>query len=180
MYRSYNGRTPKLTYNIRGHTTRFDLPRILRLDPNLPPLETEEVPSGLAAFTDLCQLFRTFGLAMDSGSPDRTSDFFSKMDLRLRELRQLQSKRDLQQADFLITQQWMRMVLWKMSMFHIKLTANANDESLSISFPERVARNVIVYLNRFPRNIVEAHGLGMVRVHVIRSVSSLKEDICSK
>jgi hypothetical protein len=157
----------EVSHRTRGHTTRFDLPRILRLDPKLPRLETAEVPSGLAAFTDLCQLFRTFGQAMDSDTSVRTTDFFSNMDLRLRKLRQLQSKGHLQQADFLITQQWMRMVLWKMSMFHIKLTADDNDKNLSISFPEHVARNVIGYLNLFPRNMVEAHGLGMVRDHLV-------------
>ncbi|KAH8702093.1 putative C6 transcription factor [Talaromyces proteolyticus] len=145
----------------RGHTTRFDLPRILHLDPSLPPLETKEVPPGLVAFTDLCQLFRAFGIAMDSDLSNRTTDFFSNVDSQLREMRQMQSKREFQQADFLITQQWMRMVLWKMSMFHIKLSANSNDDNLSILFPERVAQSMLTFLNRFSRNIVEAHGLGM-------------------
>ncbi|CRG87422.1 putative sucrose utilization protein SUC1 [Talaromyces islandicus] len=145
----------------RGHTTRFDLPRILHLDPGLPHLETKEVPPGLVAFTDMCQLFRTFGLAMDSEWSDRTSEFFSNVDRQLREMRQIQSKREFQQADFLITQQWMRMVLWKTSIFHIKLSADANDENLSILFPEQVAQSMFVYLNRFSPNIVEAHGIGM-------------------
>ncbi|OKL63842.1 hypothetical protein UA08_00439 [Talaromyces atroroseus] len=150
-----------LSITERGHTTRFDLPRILKLDPNLPPLETKEVPPGLVAFTDLCQLFRTFGQAMDSETSNRTSGFFSSTDFKLRELRQMQSKREFQQADFLITQQWMRIMLWKMSIFHIKLSANSEDENLSICFPERVAGNVFVYLNKIPRNIIEAHGIGM-------------------
>jgi hypothetical protein len=110
----------------------------------------------------MCQLFRTFGLAMDSEWSDRTSDFFSNVDRQLREMRQIQSKREFQQADFLITQQWMRMVLWKTSMFHIKLSADAKDENLSILFPEQVAQSMFVYLNRFSPNIVEAHGIGMV------------------
>lgn len=151
-----------LIRSFSGHTTRFDLPRLLHLDPDLPRLETKEVPPGLVAFTDMCQLFRTFGLAMDSEWSDRTSDFFSNVDLQLREMRQTQSKREFQQADFLITQQWMRMVLWKTSMFHIKLSADANDENLSILFPEQVAQSMFVYLNRFSPNIVEAHGIGMV------------------
>jgi hypothetical protein len=99
---------------------------------------------------------------MDSETSDRTCGFFSSTDLKLRELRQMQSKREFQQADFLITQQWMRIMVWKMSIFHIKLSANSDDENLSICFPERVAQNVFVYLNKISRNIIEAHGIGMV------------------
>lgn len=150
-----------LSITERGHTTRFDLPRILKLDSNLPSLEAEEVPPGLVAFTDLCQLFRTFGQAMDTETSDRTADFFRLTDLKLRELRQLQSKREFQRADFLITQQWMRIMLWKMSIFHVKLSANADDENLSICFPEKVAQIVFTYLNKISHNIIEAHGIGM-------------------
>ncbi|EEA24183.1 hypothetical protein EYB25_004686 [Talaromyces marneffei] len=145
----------------RGHTTRFDLPRILKLDPDLPPLETQDVQSGLVAFTDLCQLFQTFGRAMDSDMLLRTSDFFVGTDNKLQEKRQLQSKTQVQRADFLITQQWMRIMVWKMSIFHIKLSVNSDDENLSICFPERVAQIVLMYLNNLSRNIIEAHGIGM-------------------
>lgn len=134
----------------------------MRLDPELPPLETQDVQPGLVAFTDLCQLFQTFGRAMDSDMLLRTSDFFIDTDQRLQEKQQLQSKTKVQQADFLITQQWMRIMVWKMSIFHIKLTVNADDENLSICFPERVAQIVLMYLNNLSRNIIEAHGIGMV------------------
>lgn len=134
----------------------------MRLDPELPPLETQDVQPGLVAFTDLCQLFQTFGRAMDSDKLLRTSDFFIDTDQRLQEKRQLQSKTKVQQADFLITQQWMRIMVWKMSIFHIKLTVNADDENLSICFPERVAQIVLMYLNNLSRNVIEAHGIGMV------------------
>lgn len=99
---------------------------------------------------------------MDSDVLLRTSDFFISTDQKLQEKRQLQSKTQVQQADFLITQQWMRIMVWKMSIFHIKLSMNADDENLSICFPERIAQIVLVYLNNLSRNIIEAHGIGMV------------------
>lgn len=174
MLHPHSDRGNVLIRLFSGHTTRFDLSRILHLDPDLPPLENKEVPPGLVAFTDMCQLFRTFGLAMDSEWQDRTSDFFSNFDHQLRELRQIQSKREFQQADFLITQQWMRMVLWKTSMFHIKLSADANDENLSILFPEQVAQSMFIYLNRFSPNIVEAHGIGMVSLLSFWSIDTCR------
>jgi hypothetical protein len=114
----------------------------------------------------MCRLFQIFGQAMDSNQPDRTVHFFATMDTHLRQLSQtLPPDRDLQRADFLITQQWMRMVLWKMAMFHVELSADADDESLSVFFPKKVARHVMVHLSKFPQRIIEAHGLGMVRLY---------------
>ncbi|UKZ78156.1 hypothetical protein TrVFT333_005890 [Trichoderma virens FT-333] len=104
----------------RGHTTRFDFPRILQLDPDLPELEVDENPQ-----------------------------FSSR------------NSTDLQKADFLMTQQWMRIVLWKTSMYYINLLPNASDEGLSLSFPNRIARNVVQNIDTFPRSVIEAHGLGM-------------------
>jgi hypothetical protein len=156
--------TNQLTMPFRGHTTRFDLPRTLRLDPNLPALEENENPSGLLPFIGMCKLFQTFGSAMDRDpGPTLMSDFFVGMDTRLRDTRGLLfSSPDSQRVDFLITQQWMRIILWKLAIFHVELSAHPAFENLSISFPENVARNVMGYLDTFPRGIVEGHGLGMV------------------
>lgn len=77
----------------------------------------------------------------------------------------LLSSCELQNADFLISQQWMRIVLWKMAMFSVLLNAEPEPdrcESLSISFPERIARNISGYLDIFPRKAIEAHGIGIV------------------
>lgn len=100
---------------------------------------------------------------MDDSEFDRTSHFFAAMDVRLEETRELLSNTpESQRADFLITKQWMRMILWKRAMFNVELSTDIADGSLSISFPEQLARNVMTYINDFPRAIVQAHGLGMV------------------
>ena len=147
----------------RGHTTRFDFPRILQLDRNLPQLEVEENPSVLFGFISLCRLFQNFGQAMDGDVQQRTHDYFVAMHSRLQEIKGISGNAaDLQKADFILTQQWMRIVLWKMSMYHIRLPADSADEGLSLSFPNQVARNIVQNLSILPTHIVEAHGLGMV------------------
>ena len=134
------------------------------LDSSLPDLEVEEEPPTLFAFISMCKLFQNFGLAMDGVSRIKRKNSTSAMHTRLRETREFsQYSSDLQRADFLITQQWMRIVLWKTSMFHIKLTANPADEGLSLCLPDQIARNIVSCLNTFPPHVVEAHGLGMVR-----------------
>lgn len=152
-----------LNCDDRGHTTRFELPRMLRLDPSLPELEVDENPAVLFAFAGMYNLFRHFGLAMDEVEQGRSQEFYVAMHKRLQETREFpQHSSDLQRADLLITQQWMRIVLWKVSMFHIELMASPADESLSLSLPDQIGKTVAQYLNAFPMHIVEAHGLGMV------------------
>ncbi|KAJ5176207.1 C6 transcription factor [Penicillium canariense] len=146
----------------RGHTTRFDLPRILRLDPQLPALYADENPSGLLPFISMTRLFQNFGFAMDGFEADRTHDFFADMDMRLQETPELlTSASDTQRADFLITKQWMRIILWKRAIFYVELSADTAGGTLSVSFPEKVARNVVAYIHNLPRGIVRSHGLGM-------------------
>lgn len=147
----------------RGHTTRFELPRTLRLSSNIPKLEASEKSAILCAFLSMCTLFQKFGFAMDEGSQYRNQQFYVAMHGHLRETEEhSQLKSDLQRADFLITQQWMRVVLWKASLFHVELSTSPTDEGLSLCLPDHIARNVVLHLNTFPTHIVEAHGLGMV------------------
>ena len=152
-----------LKYYDRGHTTRFELPRILQLDSALPELEIDENPAILSAFVGMCNLFRDFGVAMDSVRLGQTEEFYVAMHMRLRETLELpQHCSNLQRADFFITQQWMRVVLWKKSLFYVELKINPADEGLSLSLPDSIARRVVSCLNTFPMPIIEAHGLGMV------------------
>lgn len=111
----------------------------------------------------MCKLFQNFGLAMDRGTRYRSQEFYTSMHRRLLETQEYsQSNSDIQRADFLVTQQWMRIVLWKSSLFDIKLSASPTDEGLSLCLPDEIARNVVLHLNTFPTRIIEAHGLGMV------------------
>ncbi|KAL2869710.1 Zn(II)2Cys6 transcription factor, partial [Aspergillus lucknowensis] len=143
----------------RGHATRFDFPRILHLDPNLPALQAID-NAGLLPFISMCRLFQTFGSAMDGLAFDLVPDFFLGMDTRLQTQELLANSPDSQRVDFLITKQWMRMILWKRAMFHVPLSDTCED-SLSISFPEHVARRVAAYVTDFPRGVVDSHGLGI-------------------
>ncbi|OIW33050.1 hypothetical protein CONLIGDRAFT_570066 [Coniochaeta ligniaria NRRL 30616] len=147
----------------RGHSTRFDFPRILQLDPNLPALEADENTAILSPFINLCRLFRNFSHAVDGDGSPRTHETFAEMHARLRAAPESPHySSDLQLADFKLTQQWMRVVLWKTSMYHVSLTADAEgDDSLSLGFPNQVARRVVQDLDTFPVHIVEFHGLGM-------------------
>ncbi len=138
------------------------------MDQNLPRLEVDDNPAILSNFVSLCELFQNFGNAMDGHVSQRTHDYFVAMHSRLQQIRNRSGDAaDLQKADFVLTQQWMRIVLWKMSMYHIRLPPESTDDGLSLSFPDQVARNIIQNLSILPTHVVEAHGLGMVRINCL-------------
>lgn len=146
------------------------------MDPQLPALYADEDPSGLLPFISLSRLFQNFGYAMDGFEADRIYNFFAEMDTRLQETPELlPCTSDTQRADFLITKQWMRIILWKRAMFCVELSADTTGGTFTVSFPEKVARNMVAYIHNLPREIVPSHGLGMVsdRMHNFRRVKIL-------
>jgi hypothetical protein len=100
---------------------------------------------------------------MDHWESVRIYDALAHIDAHLQEAHEsLLDTPSSQRTDFLMTQQWMRVILWKRAMFYVRLSINAAQGCLSFAFPEQVARNVVAYIKSFPRETVESHGLGMV------------------
>jgi hypothetical protein len=128
----------------------------------------------LSPFINFCRLFQNFSHAVDGDGSRRTPETFAEMHARLRAAPESSHySSELQLADFILTQQWMRVVLWKTSMHHVSLNADSEgDESLSLAFPNQVARKVVQNLDTFPVQVVECHGLGMVRDHLAHLAST--------
>lgn len=125
-------------------------------------MEVGERPETLAPFINFCRLFHEFNNVTNPDMHDRTADAFMDMHRRLQRMPAANiSGSELQRTNFLITQQWMQLVLWKASMSYISLDVSSQDDCLTFNYPDRIAREVVTYLNRFSRESVEAHGLGM-------------------
>jgi hypothetical protein len=111
----------------------------------------------------MVQLFQTFGTAINSFEFHGESHLLPAMDMQIQQIPQLlDHSPDSQLVDFLITKQWMRLILWRRAMFHVELSLNMATESLSLFFPEQLAEKVVAHISTFPRGVVESHGLGMV------------------
>ncbi|CEL03031.1 hypothetical protein ASPCAL04190 [Aspergillus calidoustus] len=146
----------------RGHATRFDLQCILHLDSRLPALHADENPFDLLPFLGMVQLFQTFGTAINSFELHDECHLLPAMDMEIQQIPQLlDHSPDSQLVDFLITKQWMRLILWRRAMFHVELSLNMAAESLSVFFPEQLAQKVVAHISTFPRGVVGSHGLGM-------------------
>jgi hypothetical protein len=67
----------------------------------------------------------------------------------------------IQKADLLITQQWLRLIVWQSSFKQGLLSWSAPHESMHFAFPLAIARRTASILAALPPRAVEVHGMGI-------------------
>ncbi|KAL2826106.1 hypothetical protein BDW59DRAFT_145495 [Aspergillus cavernicola] len=65
---------------------------------------------------------------------------------------------DSQQADLVVTRQWMRTLLWQMAMSNCLLSSNASCPSLSLETPLRLSNQLRRFLTKISQNTIQIHG----------------------
>lgn len=71
---------------------------------------------------------------------------------------------DVQKADILITQQWLRLVFWQSSMRQGLLSSTAEDATLSYQFPCLIAKSLCTVLGTISSVAILIHGMAIVSV----------------
>ncbi len=67
----------------------------------------------------------------------------------------------IQKADLLITQQWLRLIVWRSSFQQGLLSWSTPHESMHFAFPLSIARRTVSVLQSLPSTAVEVHGMGI-------------------
>ena len=67
----------------------------------------------------------------------------------------------IQKADLLITQQWLRLTVWKSSLRQLLLSRNSPYKSMRLTFPLVIAHRTASILKTLPETAIEAHGIGI-------------------
>ncbi|KAK0634424.1 hypothetical protein B0T17DRAFT_502086 [Bombardia bombarda] len=75
--------------------------------------------------------------------------------------RQGETTTDIQKADLLITQQWLRIIVWVSSFRQGLLSWGASHESMRFSFPLAIAQRTTSILQSLPPAAIEVHGMGI-------------------
>lgn len=68
---------------------------------------------------------------------------------------------EVQEADILISQQWLRTILWQLSTSRLLLSSSATDEALRFSFPIQISQDLLKITNRMSSETLEVHGIGI-------------------
>jgi hypothetical protein len=66
-----------------------------------------------------------------------------------------------QKADILVTQQWLRLIVWQSSMRQGLLSSNASDPSMTFKYPLQIARSLLEVISSLPTTSIEVHGMGI-------------------
>lgn len=67
----------------------------------------------------------------------------------------------IQKADILVTQQWLRLIVWQSSMRQGLLSSVAADESMTFRYPLKIAHSLLSVISSVPIASIEVHGMGI-------------------
>ncbi|KZF23031.1 hypothetical protein L228DRAFT_238918 [Xylona heveae TC161] len=146
----------------RAHCIQYDLPNILKRNRSLPALFFEEEALRSSAFPRLCNLFSIFDDVASCDSSQQTREAFARVQDLLQGVPELPNhSSEIQRADIGITQQWMRVLVWQLSLSHVMLSTDSTMQSLSLSFPAHIAKSAVAFMSSLSPEALEAHGIGM-------------------
>jgi hypothetical protein len=155
----------------RGAFIHDMLPVSIFVSPGLPyerlPDEDPSISSGLD------MLFRLFSLLTydfvrarsrlpSAGSTGDEYEVFADLQEKLRQDMDVTAVSEIQRADILITQQWLRLMVWQTVLKLGLVSSTATDPSYSYSYPVQIALSLCEVLKTLPSTAIEVHGLGIV------------------
>ncbi|KAK3111285.1 hypothetical protein LTR53_013610 [Teratosphaeriaceae sp. CCFEE 6253] len=144
----------------RAHAIQHDLPFTMHIDRSLPALDENAEPYHLTAFALLCRMFTVYDEA--AAGTQHSARSLMALHNRLRDVPGAsQYDSDLQRADLSITQQWMRLIFWKLVMSQLDMTADPDGDIRSMLFPIRIAQDILSHISILSINAIEADGPGM-------------------
>jgi hypothetical protein len=69
---------------------------------------------------------------------------------------------EAQEVQIRITQQWLRLQLWRLSLCQGLVSSVSNDDSLTFKYPIEIAGDLLIISDQFSRQAMEAQGTGLV------------------
>ncbi len=73
-----------------------------------------------------------------------------------------------QAADLLTSQQWLRTMVWRLSITNGYLSSAAHDSSMTFRHPIEIARDLVAVTTSMSQQSMEVHGVGLVSGRHIR------------
>ena len=72
---------------------------------------------------------------------------------------------ETQAADLLTSQQWLRTMVWQLSITNGYLSSKAADTSMTFKYPVEIARDLVRVTGQLSQQSMEVHGTGLVSVN---------------
>lgn len=169
---SYRRRTFWLLYvTERGHAMQHGTPICLTKSISLPSNETQDSQL-LEAFHSLVELFASVdGVLVDSEAASGKHNHRCSRERLVRIQHELRRNdqwpmewNETQRSDVSVTQQWLRMLVWQLSLSNVTMSSEPGDDSMSFAYPAHVSRDALRSISTVSFDALVAHGPGMVSI----------------
>ena len=159
-----------------GVAMLHNLPAVLRCNTHFPSTDGGEDNHVLPAFRKLVNLFWIFDQSgafdilqniddvdvADARGTVAANQHQSSLDVLQQRLQDVpidwEASNDVQRADICVTRQWMRAVLWRISL----LRNSGSDHVTSLSHPIQIAQEFLAVISKLPNAAIESHGPSIV------------------
>ena len=153
----------------RAYALQQHRPLTLHATINLPtldedPAETMEVNG----FLHLVNLYRpfddTFVGLWNKAKNGCTSQWLAQLQQQLSDaLPAYLQCTESQAVDLRCSQQWLRTMVWQLSISHGFLSSAAEENAMSFKYPIEISRDLVASAGHFSQAAMEVHGIGLVR-----------------
>ncbi|CAG7969528.1 unnamed protein product [Penicillium salamii] len=162
----------------RGHAMQHGTPICLTKSIALPSNDQENDSQVPQAFNSLVHLFASVdGVLVVSEATAKGLDQRLSMEMLVQIQHELRQRdqwpvewNEIPRSDVSITQQWLRMLVWQLSLKNVSMSSEPGDDSMSFTYPAQVSRDALGALSTVSIDALVAHGPGMVVTPKLRKV----------
>ncbi|KAN0098915.1 hypothetical protein V8E51_014578 [Hyaloscypha variabilis] len=169
QYATYCRRTFWLLFiTERAYALQRHRPLTLRRTISLPTVEAGPEATILSGFLDLVALFRNFGdpfISLWNLSGDSVPSpqlLVGLQDFLTCALPNVSERTEIQQADLLVSRQWLKIIVWQLCLSNGLLSSTSTIECMSFHYPVTIAQHVILVSRLLPHEAFKANGVGIL------------------
>ncbi|KAI9769321.1 MAG: hypothetical protein M1839_003744 [Geoglossum umbratile] len=134
----------------------------------LPTVEEDaREPVDLSGFNHLVNLFLPFGDVFiglwNKIRTDCSTAWLAELQKKLADAVPAGLKSpESQVADLKTSQQWLRTIVWQLSISNGHLSSSSADSSMTFKYPIEIARDLLAVTGQLSRQSMEVHGIGLI------------------
>ncbi|KAH9826854.1 putative sucrose utilization protein SUC1 [Teratosphaeria destructans] len=152
----------------RAYALQQHKPLTLHATIGLPTLDEDPAETvELNGFLHLVNLFRpfddTFVGLWNKAKTGCSTQWLAQLQQQLTDAlpAYLQST-EVQAVDLRTSQQWLRTMVWQLSISYGYLSSAANENAMSFKFPIEISRDLVASTSQFSQQAMEVHGIGLI------------------
>jgi Fungal specific transcription factor domain len=152
----------------RAYALQRHRPLTLHATIELPSTEEDSAETSIInGFLHMINLFRPFddtfiGLWNKSRN-DCSTAWLAQLQQQLSDaLPTTLDSTETQAADIVTSQQWLRTMVWQLSITNGYLSSTSPDSSMTFKYPIEIAKDLIADVSHLPQQALEVHGIGLI------------------